>query len=170
MKREIPKKNYFFVGLISLAVIVIVLYLAKLYTANNINRESSIMSDYLSNVTIEELNNYLLENPDVVIYWDNKSNVENKGFEKKLKKYIIKNDLQRKFVFVDTTEITNSELKSVADKYLDKSLKDKRVSLKIMPNLLIVVDGKIIDVLYTFDQEMDMDYLKEKFEKYEVVE
>lgn len=170
MKREIPKKNYFFVGLISVVVVIVVLYLAKLYTTNNINRESSIMSNYLSNITIEELNNYLLENPDVVIYWDNKANIENTSFEKKLKKYIIKNDLQRKFVFVDTTEVTNSELKVIADKYLDKSLKDKRVNLKTMPNLLILVDGKIVDVLYTFDQEMDMDYLKEKFEKYEVVE
>lgn len=170
MKREIPKKNYIIVSVIALIVAILVLYLAKLYTNININKNNSIMSNYLFNVTTKELDNYLLENPNIIVYWSDSEDVSNNNFEKKLKKYIIRNDLQKNFVFVNTNGITSEESDAIADKYLTNELKSKNINLEIVPNLLIIEEGKIIDVLYTYEQDMSMEYLKEEFKGHGVIE
>lgn len=170
MKREIPKKNYIIVGFIAIAVVILVLYMAKLYNNVNINKGNSIMSNYLFNVTTNELDSYLLENPNIIIYWANSEDISNSSFEKDLKKYIVKYDLQKNFVFVNTNNISEEEINNITKKYLNDELKNKNINLKITPNILIVEEGKIVDVLYTYQQEIEMNYVKEKFKSYGVID
>lgn len=170
MKREIPKKNYIIVGLIAIIVVVLVLYMAKLYNSVNINNKTSIMGNYLFNVTTNELDSYLLENPNIIIYWANSEDITNNSFEKELKKYIIKHDLQKNFVFVNTNSISEEEINNISKKYLNDELKNKNIDLKTIPNILVVEEGKIIDVLYTYQQEIEMNYVKEKFKSYGVID
>lgn len=166
MKREIPKKNYVIVFLMAIVVMGLVFYLAKLYTNANLNKKSSLMSEYLFNVTLEEMNNYLLENPNIIIYWANNEDLTNEKFEKQLKKYIVKNNLQKNFVFVNTNNISSKQIETISNKYLSDKIKN--INLKTMPTLLIVEDGKIVEVIYTYEQEIK--YLKEKLKSYGVIE
>lgn len=166
MKRKIPKKNYVIVVIMAIVVIALVFYLAKLYTNATLNKNSSVISNYLSNVTLEEMDNYLLENPDVIVYWADREDLTNEKFEKQLKKYIVKNNLQKYFVFVDIKDIDVKEIESISNKYLSKKIKN--VNLETKPSLLIIEDSKIVEVVYTYEQ--DMKYLREKFQRYGVSE
>lgn len=166
MKREIPKKNYVIVVIMAIVVIALVFYLAKLYTNATLNKNSSVISNYLSNVTLEEMDNYLLENPDIIVYWADREDLTNEKFEKQLKKYIVKNNLQKYFVFVDIKDIDVKEIESISNKYLSKKIKN--VNLETKPSLLIIEDSKIVEVVYTYEQ--DMKYLREKFQSYGVSE
>lgn len=166
MKREIPKKNYVIVVIMAIVVIALVFYLAKLYTNATLNKNSSVISNYLSNVTLEGMDNYLLENPDIIVYWADREDLTNEKFEKQLKKYIVKNNLQKYFVFVDIKDIDVKEIESISNKYLSKKIKN--VNLETKPSLLIIEDSKIVEVVYTYEQ--DMKYLREKFQSYGVSE
>ena len=166
MKREIPKKNYVIVVIMAIVVIALVFYLAKLYTNATLNQNSSVISNYLSNVTLEEMDNYLLENPDIIVYWADREDLTNEKFEKQLKKYIVKNNLQKYFVFVDIKDIDVKKIESISNKYLSKKIKN--VTLETKPSLLIIEDSKIVEVVYTYEQ--DMKYLREKFQSYGVSE
>lgn len=168
MKREIPKKNYFVVCVIFILTVTIVLYVATLYKNTKINDKKSIISTYLFNVNVEELDNYLLENPDVVIYWANSEDFENEKFEKKIKKFIVKKDLQKQFVFLDVKNINDDEIQKIEESHLSEKIKN--VSLDIHPLILIIKDGKINEAIKLNDQNMDIDYLEEKFVNYEVIE
>ena len=164
MKREIPKKNYFIVLAIGAVTIAVVLYVATLYKNTKFNDEKSVISDYLFNINVEELDNYLLENPDVVIYWANSEDLENAKFEKKLKKFIIKKDLQKQFIFLEVKGIEDKTILDVEKKYLTKN-----ASLNNYPLILIVKDGKINEVIKS-SQNIDIDYLEEKFMNHGVIE
>ena len=164
MKREIPKKNYFIVLAIGAVTIAVVLYVATLYKNTKFNDEKSVISDYLFNINVEELDNYLLENPDVVIYWANSEDLENAKFEKKLKKLIIKKDLQKQFIFLEVKGIEDKTILDVEKKYLTKN-----ASLNNYPLILIVKDGKINEVIKS-SQNIDIDYLEEKFMNHGVIE
>lgn len=170
MKREIPKKNYIILIAMTVIVVLLVLYLTNLYKNNNFNKNNSIMSDYLVNVTIQELDNYLLENPDVLIYFADSQDLSNSKFEKQFKKYLIKNDLQKKFLFVDSQNISMEDREKFLKKYLSEDLKNKKVILNIIPNILFVEEGQIVDILYSYKQKMNIDYLKEKIISYGVME
>ena len=166
MKREIPKKNYVIVAIMAFVVIALVFYLAKLYTNASLNKNTSLISGYLFNVTLEEMDNYLLENPDIITYWADNEDLTNEKFEKKLKKYIIKNNLQKSFVFINIKNISEKEIESISNKYLCEKLKNIKLATK--PSLLIMEDSKIVEVIYTYEQ--DIKYLKEKFRSYGVIE
>lgn len=168
MKREIPRKNYIIVFAIGLLTMLIVLYMAEFYNNNKYSEDKSVISDYLFNINIKELDNYLLENPDVVIYCADNENLENEKFEKKLRKLIIKEDLQKQFVFLDAKEIKENDIQKIQENYL--SNKTKNVSLDYYPLILIITDGKIEEVIKLTEQNMDIDYLEEKFMNHEVIE
>lgn len=168
MKREIPIKNYFIVFIIGLITIAVVLYLATLYKNTKINDEKSIMSEYLFNISAVELDNYLLENPEIIVYWSNAEDLENEKFEKKLKKFIIKNDLQKTIIFLNTNELDKETIKNIEKKYLPEQYKS--TNLDSYPLILIIKDGKINEVIKVNSENPDINYLEKRFINHGVIE
>ena len=67
--REIPLKNYVYLFLILLGSILFLTYAYtwyETYTENKLN--ISIMNNYLTVINYNELDNYITENKDAVIY------------------------------------------------------------------------------------------------------
>ena len=92
--KEIPKKNYFILAIIVVLTILLVFYLKSWYEATTLsNLPRTIMADSLPEVKIEEFDNFIQENPNIVIYIS--SSTENQGdFDKKIYQYISKNNLK----------------------------------------------------------------------------
>ena len=68
-KRVIPKKNYVYLFLIILFSLMVIYYLYlwhKSYKESLLNTE--ILSDYLDVINYNELDDYIVENKDAVIY------------------------------------------------------------------------------------------------------
>ncbi len=154
MKR-IPLKNYFILGIILVSSIFIVLYINKLYlsTKNNDN----ILNGFIKEIKTQEVDNYIIENPNFIIYLGYKNN-DNKSFEKKFKKLVTKYDLQKDIVFIDISQFNDETFNKFCKKYADKLLKKDS-------SLIIVDNQKVIDVLDITKGNNDIELVKMFFKK-----
>ena len=154
MKR-IPLKNYFILGIILASSIFIVLYINKLYlsTKNNDN----ILNGFIKEIKTQEIDNYIIENPNFIIYLGYKNN-DNKSFEKKFKKLVTKYDLQKDIVFIDISQFNDETFNNFCKKYADKLLKKDS-------SLIIVDNQKVIDVLDITKGNNDIELVKMFFKK-----
>lgn len=154
MKR-IPLKNYFILGIILASSIFIVLYINKLYlsTKNNDN----ILNGFIKEIKTQEIDNYIIENPNFIIYLGYKNN-DNKSFEKKFKKLVTKYDLQKNIVFIDISQFNDEDFNKFCKKYADKLLEKDS-------SLIIVDNQKVIDVLDITKGNNDIELVKMFFKK-----
>ena len=154
MKR-IPLKNYFILGIILASSIFIVLYINKLYlsTKNNDN----ILKGFIKEIKTQEIDNYIIENPNFIIYLGYKNN-DNKSFEKKFKKLVTKYDLQKNIVFIDISQFNDEDFNKFCKKYADKLLEKDS-------SLIIVDNQKVIDVLDITKGNNDIELVKMFFKK-----
>lgn len=154
MKR-IPLKNYFILGIILVSSIFIVLYINKLYlsTKNNDN----ILNGFIKEIKTQEIDNYIIENPNFIIYLGYKNN-DNKPFEKKFKKLVTKYDLQKDIVFIDISQFNDETFNKFCKKYADKLLKKDS-------SLIIVDNQKVIDALDITKGNNDIELVKMFFKK-----
>ena len=67
--REVPIKNYVYLFLILLGSMLLLYYIYIWYETYNENKlNTSIMNDYLTVINYNELDNYIIENKDAIIY------------------------------------------------------------------------------------------------------
>ena len=153
--KKIPLKNYFILGIILASSIFIVLYINKLYlsTKNNDN----ILNGFIKEIKIQEIDNYIIENPNFIIYLGYKNN-DNKLFEKKFKKLVTKYDLQKDIVFIDISQFNDETFNKFCKKYADKLLEKDS-------SLIIVDNQKVIDVLDITKGNNDIELVKMFFKK-----
>ena len=133
-ERVIPPKNYLYLALIIIASILLIIYLLKWYkTYNDSKLYTGILNEYLQVINYNELNDYIIENKDAVIYVSILGNEEIRKFENKFKNTITDNNLRNNILYLD---ITNEEKEKVKEK------------LKInnnLPYLVVFTNGKITD-------------------------
>ncbi|MCI9234336.1 MAG: hypothetical protein HFH08_07125 [Bacilli bacterium] len=144
--RTIPKKNYIFLGLLAVVTILAVVYVSKWYRASeNYYLENSIMKTLVGEVKELEFENYVLENPDIVIYIAKDQSKLTKKFEKKLKKYILDENLKSHFIYLNGKESTDEFLTDFKKKYFMNEVQEIEITY---PNILVVENGKVKDILY----------------------
>ena len=102
--REIPSKNYIILSLMTIGVIIVCLIFNKVYKFSNNKNYSSIMRDFISEIQYEDLDNYLLENLDVVLYINDNSTKNDQNLEKELKKIITNNGISQYVVYIEKSE------------------------------------------------------------------
>ena len=132
--REVPLKNYVYLFLILLGSLLLLIYIYTWYETYNENKlNTSIMNEYLTVINYNELNNYIVENKDAIIYVSILGNDNINRFETKFKTEIIKNNLKNEILYLD---LTNENLNVVTKK------------LKIeqdFPYLVVYTNGQITD-------------------------
>lgn len=131
MKREIPFKNYIILGLIVVATILLVFGISNWYQQSKIEKHD-VLKNLLSEIKEEELESFILENPNAIIYLMKDYTKD----DTKIKNYIVDNELKNKIVIVDCSE---------KDIDLSKYNKNKKV---VVPNFIIFEHGKISKVMY----------------------
>lgn len=102
--REIPQKNYILLGFVSVCVVLVCFVLMNMYKVNN--KEvyySSEVKDVVNEIVYDDLENYIQENPNFVIYI-NDSSKRNKTVQKNLKKIIVDNNIQQYVVYMEKTD------------------------------------------------------------------
>lgn len=145
-KRNIPKKNYFIVLLMTFFVVCLTFYFAEWYKIIKEHYENnSIIIDAISKIEEESISSYLLDNPNTVIYIASSNDKSIKKYESQMKKYINENGLNDEIVYFDTCNLDETYINEIFLKYLDSSL--KRLKNISSPNILYFENGKITDVL-----------------------
>lgn len=149
--RNVPVKNYIYLFIILLGSILFLIYIYTWYDAYNQNKlNTSIMNEYLTVINYNELDNYISENQNAVIYVSILGNEEINRFEKKLKNMVVDNNLRNSILYLD---LTNEER--------NKAIKKLNIDEKF-PYLVVYTNGKITDT-YSI---VENNYSTKKMEKY----
>ena len=140
--RNIPFKNYILLAVTLILTVIVVVYFFVWHSNNEENNK------YLRVINYNELDDFLVENKDSVIYVSKLNNKEIREFEKKLKLIINDYSLNNTILYLDLT-----------DKNIDKlKLEDKNINY---PAVLIYKNGKIISYFDIKKNNYDIKLLKE---------
>ena len=156
--RNIPFKNYIILSCVLVLSIIITTYFYMWYGEFKTNKiHTPIMNEYLSMINYNELETYLVENKDSVIYV---SVLEGKyrDFENKFGKIVNKYSLNNSILYLDLTEES-------ADDKLFTNIKNK-CSIQTLPSIIVFKNGVVDDVYsideHDYDLELLISYLKIK--------
>lgn len=149
--REVPRKNYIYLFLILLGSLLLLLYIYIWYDAYNENRlNTSIMDKYLTVINYNELDNYIIENKNAVIYVSILGNEDISKFEKKFKNLVSEHNLKNDILYLD---ISNENINIATNKLnIDEEF----------PYLVVYTNGVITDTYSINDNK----YSNAKIEKY----
>ena len=149
--REIPMKNYVYLFIILLGSIVFLIYIYTWYeTYKESKLNVSIMNNYLTVINYNELDNYIMENKDAVLYVSVLGDEQIQKFEEKFKNSVLNNNLKEKILYLDLT----NENRAVVTTSLEI---DER-----FPYLIVYTNGEITDT-YNIQEE---EYSTKKIIKY----
>lgn len=137
--RQIPKKNYIYALLI--LVITVPLTFLLINTFKNNKEEYKIK---IIEIKENELNNYLTETTETVIYY---SSNEFEELNKQVDKYVSKSEFKENTVYLDSSLVSENFEKSFIQKYNAKNMKQ--------PCLLLIENGKVTHSI-TIDAKKDI--------------
>lgn len=163
-EKEIPLKNYILLSIVLILTIVVVIYF---FLWKNTYEKSKlqipILDDYLLVINYNELNNYLVENKDAIIYISKLNNENIRLFENKFKNIINKNNLNNKILYLDLTEELkeNNIVKEINKKY-GKEMTE-------VPTIVIIKDGKISSSYNIKENKYNIKLLEKYLEKEDVI-
>lgn len=169
MKKEknIPLKNYIILAVVLIVSIILVIYFYMWYNAYEESKlNTMIMDKYLQVINYNELNNYLVENKDAVIYSSVLEDQKIRHFEKKFKNIIIKNSLNNDILYLDLTE----ELK---DKNITKDIKEtyniNNQDIANTPSIMIFKDGNLYSIYNIKDNNYNINNLVDYLEEEDII-
>lgn len=128
MERKVPFKNYVILAVILIITIIITILFFKSYWNNEKNNLIS-NNEYLRTINYNELDNYLVENKDVVIYVSSSNDKRIIDFEEKLESIVTKYALNN--VILNLNLNSNNSIK----------IKNDKVTV---PSIIICKDGKLV--------------------------
>lgn len=148
-EKEIPFKNYILLSIILIISIVLVIYFYMWYGTYEDNKiYTPIMDEYFTVINYNELEDYLVENKDAIIYVSILGDEEIRTFEKKFKKLFIENSVYNNILYLDLT----SEYK---DTIIFNNIKAK-YGLRGLPCIIIFRNGVIYDIYDIKDINYDI--------------
>lgn len=158
--RKIPKKNYVILGVVILVSLLIVYYLYMWFTAYKSTKEEEVILDkYMTVINYNELDDYLVENPDAIIYVGILNDEDITKFEKKFKNSIKNNKINKEVLYLNITDELNSgkKISEMKDKYTVNY-----ANITDVPNIMVFEDGKIKTIYSIRDNGYDV----QKVEKF----
>lgn len=149
-------KNYIILIIIFLVVIGITAYLCSWYRVyDDYKKQTPVIRGTLQEITYDDFEHYILENPTTVIYMCIPNDDKCRSFEKSFTKYVKKKDLSNEIIYLNLSNINNADfVKSFNDKYKFKTKLNGNY-----PAFVVFNDGKIDAILQGKDNE-DIDINK----------
>lgn len=151
-EKNISLKNYIILAIVLVLSIILVIYFYMWYSeVENSKINAPILDDYFSVINYNELDDYLVENKNVVLYVSVLDDKVTRSFERKLEialgKYSFNNDM----LYMDLTKVkeNNNLYKSIINKY----------NIVDLPCIFIFNNGVIIDSYDVVDNNYDIDLL-----------
>lgn len=150
-KKDIPFKNYIILSCILIISIISIIYFYMWYGEFKINKINTlVMDEYLNIINYNELETYLVENKNAVIYVSTLGNKE-RIFEKKFGVVINRYSLNSRILYLDLTEEykNNKLFTDIKNKY----------KLQKTPCIVIFKNGLVDDVYSIYEHDYDLELL-----------
>ena len=153
--RVIPKKNYIILGIVILITLCLLYYFymwVDAYNETRLNRP--ILNKYMEVINYNELEDYLIENPNTLIYVSVLEDNEIREFEKKFKNSLRSNKIDRDILYLDiTSDIMDRDKKNdMESKYTFNSY-----SIISVPSILVIENGMLKNIYSIKDNDYDID-------------
>lgn len=157
--KNIPFRNYIILSVVLIFSIIVVIYFYMWYDEFKVKKiNTPVMDQYLSVINYNELDTYLVENKNVVIYTSVLSDEKTRNFEKKFKRVVNQYFFNSNMLYLDLTD-------EYSDNKLFNNIKNK-YHLSDMPCIVIFENGIVSDVYnisyYNYDIELLVSYLRIK--------
>lgn len=141
---KIPTKNYIIIGMLFLISFVLILLGGKWYkNYRQYQLTIPVISGYINEVGEQEIDNYLLENNDTMIYIGKSDDNNCRSLEKDLKKFIKKHNLREKIIYIDLNKVNNKD--SFIEKFNNKYATNEKIDK--YPTFIIIENSKILDLV-----------------------
>ena len=133
-KKPVPLKNYVYLFCILLGSLLLLFYIYTWYETYNENKlYTSIMNKYLTVINYNELDNYITETPNAILYVSVLGDKKINRFEEQFKNNISNSNLRNNILYLD---ITNEEK--------EEAMKKLNIDTNL-PYLVVYTNGKITD-------------------------
>ena len=152
--REIPVKNYVILGVV---IVITMLFLYYFYMWVDVYKESKInipiLDRYMMVINYNELDNYLVENPNAIVYVSVLEDENIRSFEKKVKNKYKNNEIEKDILYMNITEdIKDDNVRNeMIGKYSLNSL-----DITNVPCVLVFNDGMLKSVYSVKDNDYDI--------------
>ena len=152
--RKVPLKNYIILGGV---IVVTILLLYYFYMWVDIYKESKInipiMDKYMNVINYNELDNYLVENPNTILYVSVLDNEEIRTFEKKLKNEFKNKNINNDLLYMDLTSQLNNKdvMNDLANKYYVNDL-----AITDVPCILAFSSGSLKSIYSIVNNDYDV--------------
>jgi len=137
-------KNYVILIAIFCCCVALTLYLCKWFEVyQEYEKEIPVIRGNLVEINPDDLEHYVLDNSDTIIYMCTANDDECRNFEKDFKKYIIKNDITDEIIYLNLTNIDGDQfVKNFNQKYKYKMKLNGKY-----PAFVVFQDGEITSIL-----------------------
>ena len=153
--RNIPVKNYVILGIVILVTVFILYYFYMWFDAYNESKiNMPILDKYMDVINYNEIDDYIIENPDTIIYVSVLENESIREFEKEFKNSFRNKEVDNDILYLDlTNELKDKNVKSeIRDKYSFNSL-----SMVNVPCVVVIEDGMLKSIYGVEDNQYDVD-------------
>ena len=130
------KKNYIYLAVLLVATVGLTFLFSTIY-----NKEVNSVSysyEKLNKITSVEFEEYMMENPDTIVYVSDKNDLSNNKFEKKFVKKLENLNLLENAIYIEKEEINNKF------KELLKTNYDYKIDEKKLPMIIVVDNGEVV--------------------------
>ncbi len=157
MMKKKPVKNYVILGCIYLLVIFLVLYLVQWYQAyQDYQMQVPVIRDVLQELLPSEVEHYLLEEPDTLLYVCSAQNQTCRDFEKDFRYYVKQKGLESTIIYLNATKTEEQT------SYLESFQKNNGLTMdeKMYPMLLQFEEGTLKYQASQLSLESTKEFLK----------
>lgn len=149
-ERNIGVKNYLIIGLIFLVATVVTVYLCNVYSVYQESKlEIPVIRGTLSEITSEELEHFISENPTVLLYICTASDESCRNYERDLKKLVTRKELQNELIYLNISlDEKETFVKTFNETYTSRvKLTDQ------FPAIIALEEGKTVHILQPKNNE-----------------
>lgn len=164
--RVIKPKNYIILAIIFIFTLILVVGFRQWYISyKNYELSISVLKDKLNEVTIEELDTYLAENLDAILYIEVSEDENSREVAEKLFDIVKEKSLTERVVYLNISSVKDKEkfLREFSTKYSDE------INLEYYPALVLFYEGKIESyVSRNKNQTLNIGDIEQLFDEYEL--
>ena len=154
MNREIPKKNYIILGIVIVVTFLLMYYFYMWYDAYmDTKLGKPILDKYMEVINYNELDDYLIENNNAIIYVSVLEDEEIRNFEKQLKIMLRKRVIDRDILYMDITK-DRKIIDTIISKYASNGFNYD------VPVILVIENGVLRESYNIKENNYDIDSVK----------
>ena len=134
--KKIFNKNYILLLILLVLTVFITLLLSNIYLSKN--KLTSEFYQYSNKIGVNELEEYIIENSDTIIYISDKYDLTNEIFEKKFIQKINEKNLKSNLIYIDVNDIDKNSVVNLKKKY------NINLDLSNFPVIIVLIDKTVV--------------------------